>query len=95
MSNASYRFREKYGPIRADLKTRPGNLNGVTQMSISSCYLREKEKVGWSTNPCLFRSTRLGATARTYVHVQMPRRMTRRRAWKLNRADYGRGLRKS
>lgn len=47
MSNASYRFfREKYGPIRADLKTRPGNLNGVKQMLISSCYLREKEKVG-------------------------------------------------
>lgn len=47
MGNASYKkIKEKYGPIRADLKTRPGNLNGVTQMLINSCYLREKEKVG-------------------------------------------------
>ena len=42
----------------------------------------------------MFRSMRRGATARTYVHVQMRRRMTRRRDWKLNNADYVRDQRR-
>lgn len=40
------------------------------------------------THPSLFLSMMRGATARTYVHVQIMRRMTRRRDWKLNNADF-------
>jgi hypothetical protein len=39
------------------------------------------------TDPDLFLSMRLGATERTYVQVQMRRRITSRSDWKLNRAD--------
>lgn len=40
------------------------------------------------TYPSLLRSIKRGATARTYVHVQIRRRMTSKRDWKLNSADY-------
>ena len=39
------------------------------------------------TYPCLLLSMSRGATARMYVHVQMSRRMTSKRDWKLNSAD--------
>lgn len=38
-------------------------------------------------NPVLFLSSRLGANERTYAQVQMSRRMTVSRLWKLNMAD--------
>lgn len=41
----------------------------------------------WPTHPSLLRSIKRGATARTYVHVHIRRRMTSRRDWKLNSAD--------
>ena len=41
-----------------------------------------------STRPRFSLSTREGATARTYVHVQMKRRMTNNNDWKLKRADW-------
>ena len=39
------------------------------------------------TDPTLFTSINRGATARTYVHVQMKSRMTSSSDWKLKRAD--------
>ena len=43
-----------------------------------------------NTHPSLFRSINLGMIPRTYVHVQMTSNMTRRRDWKLKRADWER-----
>ena len=40
-----------------------------------------------SAHPSLFLSMIRGATDLMYVHVHMRRRMTRRRDWKLNKAD--------
>jgi len=40
------------------------------------------------SHPVFSLSTREGATARTYVHVQMKRRMTSSNDWKLNKADW-------
>ena len=40
------------------------------------------------THPSRLRSTRPGATLRTYVHVHTRRRKTRMRDWKLNSADW-------
>lgn len=37
--------------------------------------------------PCLLRSIKAGAVARTYVHVQMMSKTTRSNEWKLNSAD--------
>lgn len=39
------------------------------------------------TYPCLLLSISRGATARMYVQVQMSRRMTSKRDWKLKSAD--------
>lgn len=50
-----------------------------------SRFICERSKIA---HPCLFRSTNRGATARTYVHVHIRRRMTSRSDWKLKSADY-------
>ena len=45
------------------------------------------EKKMEGTYPCLLLSISRGATARMYVQVQMSRRMTSKRDWKLKSAD--------
>ncbi len=66
-------------PMRAALNSKPGNLYKLSGHPTA----RNDE-----TNPTLFRSIRRGATARTYVHVQMKRRITRSNDWKLKSADW-------
>ena len=44
---------------------------------------KKKEK----THPCLLLSMSRGATARMYVQVQISKRITSRRDWKLKSAD--------
>lgn len=46
-----------------------------------------KKKIKKDTYPCLLLSMSRGATARMYVQVQMSRRMTSKRDWKLKSAD--------
>jgi hypothetical protein len=69
--------------MRADMKNMPRNLHHMEFCSAKTIWSDTK-----GTYPCLFRSMSRGATERTYVQVQMVRRMTRRRDWKLKSADW-------
>lgn len=66
-------------PMRAALNKSPGNL-----VKESAWVVKRRH----NPHPCLFLSTSLGATERTYVHVQMNNKMTKSKDWKLKRADY-------
>ena len=56
-----------------------------------SAPLLKKSQLRHSAYPSLFLSNSLGARALMYAHVQMRRRTTTSRLWKLNRADCRRG----
>lgn len=71
----------KHAPIRADMKNRPKILHmrqNREQGDEDSGGGRGGDGDG-DAYPSLFLSMRRGATARTYVHVQIMSRMTRRR----------------
>jgi hypothetical protein len=69
-----------YAPILAALNNSPGKLFALS--THVNTQIRD------FTHPTLFLSTSLGATERTYVHVQMNSRMTSSNDWKLKSADF-------
>lgn len=70
LSVQSSRSLDTLSPMRADIQNKPKKL----QMAQLRTHALETNHA--QTHPCLFLSTMPGATALTYVHVQIIRMMT-------------------